>query len=211
MKSTRFILWVVVAAMVLMGAGYAAWSQTFTISSTVQTGELYVYIAETHTVEVQEADGEYYTEGNSYLDLENLVTTTTSQNAAGDETTISTLSYKVGDVYPGTRIKTTFTFHNKGTLKARVIFDENNSYVNNAGNELWKNIIFTVNDAQVTVNDTTESVKANIANAILTEIGTELEPGDVRVVTIVQELPRNSGDETEGKSLDWGMVFQFEQ
>ncbi|AUS95550.1 hypothetical protein CDQ84_16720 [Clostridium thermosuccinogenes] len=209
MNKTRFILLVTVAAMVLMGAAYAAWTQTFTISSTVDTGELFVKISEVNKVEVDDGKGSYTTAGNSYLDLSNLVNYTTARNADGTQETLSTLSYDIDKVYPGTRLTTTLTFTNMGTMRTKIAFNEAASQITNAGNELWKDLVFTVNGTPVIVSDAA-TAKTSIANAIMNEIGA-MEPGATKTVTIVQELPLSSTNETEKLNLQWTMSFIFQQ
>jgi predicted ribosomally synthesized peptide with SipW-like signal peptide len=44
MKKTKFLALVLVVAVVLMGAGYAAWSDTFKVDNTIETGELAVVL-----------------------------------------------------------------------------------------------------------------------------------------------------------------------
>lgn len=119
MKKTRFILWVVVAAMVLMGAGYAAWSQTFTINSTVQTGHLYV--------KVQKA-------------IED-------QSIGIDEGVNSTtVNFTITDMYPGKSVQHVLRFTNQGTMPVRLKFNSG-TYPEN--DPLWRDLVIEVNGEEV--------------------------------------------------------------
>ncbi len=42
MKNKKFLAMILVLSMMLMGAGYAAWTQSFDVEATVNTGELKV-------------------------------------------------------------------------------------------------------------------------------------------------------------------------
>ncbi len=42
MKNKKFMAMILVLSMMLMGAGYAAWTQSFDVEATVDTGELKV-------------------------------------------------------------------------------------------------------------------------------------------------------------------------
>ncbi len=43
MKSSKVIIFVLAIAMIAMGAGYAAWTQSFTVTAQVDTGQLSVW------------------------------------------------------------------------------------------------------------------------------------------------------------------------
>lgn len=85
MKKTKFIALVLVVAIGLMGAGYAAWSDSILINTTVQTGQLDVHfvedaeilLADPHVgIEVDYAnDGSDSTDGQSDLDIANVTIT----------------------------------------------------------------------------------------------------------------------------------------
>jgi len=115
MKRTRFVLWVIVAAMVLMGAGYAAWSQTFTINSTVQTGHLYV--------KVQNANED--------------------QSIGIDEGVNSTtVKFTITDLYPGKSVQHVLRFTNQGTMPVKLKY---NGGTYPASDPLWRDLVIKVN------------------------------------------------------------------
>lgn len=103
MKRTRFIALALVVALMMMGAGYAYWTEDLTISNTVDTGELDVVFvspewATEDTYMSQEPNG-------SYCELTN---------------DTHALSIFLQDVYPGAQSTVKFTVENSGTLGAFV-------------------------------------------------------------------------------------------
>lgn len=211
MKRTKFIMLVVVVALVLMGAGYAAWTQVFTIDSTVSTGELFVQVVNTdNTYEVVDADGNRVSGGdldtdNDYLDLK----VTSKSDGEGERQTLTELSFNLNNMYPGTRQTSKIEFKNLGTLKTITAF--NNLAIDpSGGNALWNDLVIEVNGNRVADGNNAGVKLENLAEAIRDAVG-ELEPGGSADVTIVQELPFSSENETEDLSLKWTVPLEFRQ
>lgn len=222
MKRTKFVLLALVAAMILMGAGYAAWSQTFTITSTVSTGELFVQVSDegiTSVIVDANGDGDYVDADDVDVDAGNAddyylvyptVATENGDPSGAGESTLAKIAYTI-DLYPGTQVTSKIDFKNLGTIKTKqpVVSATDGSII---GDELWDDLVISVNDGAAIEGEGQEKLD-NLANAIAEEVG-DLEPnGDgTASVTIVQELPITSGNETENKeSLDWEVEFTFEQ
>lgn len=106
MKKSKALVAALLAAVVTMGAGYAAWTDKLTINNTVSTGEFKVEFVE------QNRWGQYprimKTDGTS----KEYVTATISQNNP-NKTTVT-----VGNMYPNTLVKYDVKFENKGTIPA---------------------------------------------------------------------------------------------
>jgi len=223
MKRTKFVLLALVAAMILMGAGYAAWSQTFTINSTVSTGELFVQVSDaddgtdgiitsvkidtdgdgTYDEEVTSGDAEeYYLGGYPTATLGDEFT-----SSDGEETSYATLTYDIPEIYPGTEVTSQIKFTNLGTIKIKTVGE--GIAVNN--NSLWDELIIKVNDEEIDGSGQTKL--DNLAEALAAAVGDEgdLEPDDPATVTIVQELPISSENDTEKKDLTWSVRLTFEQ
>ncbi len=224
MKRTKFVLLALVAAMILMGAGYAAWSQTFTINSTVSTGELFVMISDegiTSVIVDKDGDGDYVvgageTDENvtpATADANYLVyptVATTAGDTSGANTTLAKIEYTI-DLYPGTQVTSEINFENLGTIKTKqpVVSATSGTII---GDDLWDDLVITVNGGAA-IDGAGQDKLNNLADAIAAAVGA-LEPnGDGEAtVTIVQELPITSGNETENKeSLDWEVELTFEQ
>jgi predicted ribosomally synthesized peptide with SipW-like signal peptide len=104
MKKTKVIALVLCAAIMLMGAGYAYWSDTLTINNTVATGEFKVeFIDDQFYPKIFGASGETYT------------TKTIVQNDA------KTTTVEIGNMYPGRNIRYELKIQNNGTVPA--VFD----------------------------------------------------------------------------------------
>ena len=112
MKRTRFTLLAVVVAL-LMGAGYAAWTQAFNLGGNVSTGELFIKITEDHEYVVLDENGEPADAADDPgFDVE------TETDGEGDRETITELTFNLSNMYPGTRISSTISFENLGSIKA---------------------------------------------------------------------------------------------
>jgi len=206
MRRTKFILLALVAALVLMGAAYAAWTQSFVINSTVETGELFVKVENTENkVMVVDGSGEYKETRDGGLNLSNLVTSTSENSADGSKNTLTTISYNVGNVYPGTKIISKFSFTNLGTINA--VTSATNPAVSD--NELWNQFVIRVNGVAVT-GDTANAKLANLRDAIRNAVGS-LEISASKQVTIEQELPYDSTNAVENKKLEWSVSLTFTQ
>jgi|GEM_PF-3393639 len=221
MKRTKFVLLSLVAALILMGAGYAAWSQSFTITSTVSTGELFVQVSDegiTSVIVDANGDGDYVDADDVDVDAGNAddyylvypTVTTENGDTSGENTTLAKIAYTI-DLYPGTQVTSEINFENLGTIKTKqpVVSAASGSIIED---DLWDDLVITVNGGAA-ISGTGQDKLDNLANAIAAEVG-DLEPNGTGTATvaIVQELPITSGNETENKeSLDWEVEFTFEQ
>jgi len=212
MKRAKFIMLAVIAALVLMGAGYAAWTQVFTINSTVSTGELFVQVKNTgNTYEVLDSDDNVTESGvlNTTNDYLNLAVNTTAIDEGTSRETLTQITYNLAKMYPGTRVISEITFENFGTLKA--VTSYNNLVINpSSGNALWTDLEIKVNGSPIANGSNSSEKLENLALAISTAVG-NLEPGTLKTVTIIQELPITSGNSTEDLSLTWTLPLTFSQ
>ena len=212
MKRTKFIMLAVVVALALMGAGYAAWTQMFRLESNVSTGELFVKINNSSNYyEVLDADGEVVSKENldtqnDYLDLS---VDSTVEGEGTDRETLTQLVFNLNKLYPGVRVTSVITFENLGTLK--VVTDvDNNTIVLPSEDDLVLLDALEVKVNGVTVTGSGYDKFNNLVEAITGAIG-ELEPGDDVSVEIIQGLPYESGDATEGLDLEWVIPLVFKQ
>lgn len=104
MKNKKFLSMILVVAMMLMGAGYAAWSQTFTVNATINTGELEMAVIDAVESSCDQMDyEECYMNGTQTFD---------------DGTGIVTLT--VNNMYPGSSYGADYTFKNVGTVGTKL-------------------------------------------------------------------------------------------
>lgn len=106
MKRTRILALVLAVAVMMMGAGYAAWTDTLTITHTVSTGELDVMFGD-GTVDFQ-ADNDGVAEGTGFV--------TTDANDVNSSTATVTLS----NLYPGAVATVTIPVENIGSIPAKL-------------------------------------------------------------------------------------------
>ena len=122
MKKTRFLAMILVVSIMLMGAGYAAWNESITISSTVDTGNLSVAMS----------TGNVYVYPNASMLAEDGFTNTqrTLKEAILDSSAVekNVVNVKVNNLYPGARVKVVVPIANDGSIPVKL---EGNVFANN--------------------------------------------------------------------------------
>lgn len=118
MRNKKFLAAVLVVAMMLMGAGYAAWSQSFTINGTVQTGELLVKYHSSQLARIEKLDIPAGYDDCLVDDVNGFddCYMTVNQGKIDNDT----LFMSVEKMYPGSACRSTFRFLNKGTLGVKL-------------------------------------------------------------------------------------------
>jgi len=206
----KFILLALVAALVLMGAAYAAWTQTFTINSSVETGELFIKIENTNNEVLVDKNGDGYYGDDEKVNpsVVGLNVSPTFINGANEKTTLSTISYKIDNMYPGIKIISTFTFENIGSINATTSAEGTTG--TNKDDPLWRELVIRVGDGSPISGSNAGNKIHNLAEAIKNAVG-DLTVGEKITVTIIQELPYSSQNETENQKLDWSVTLAFKQ
>lgn len=105
MKKTKVLAFALSAAIIVMGAGYAAWSETVTINNTVQTGDLKVEFIDNVKHPLA---GSFNNKGSN----PNFINTSIVQDN-GQLTTV-----KVGNMYPGSTAFFETRIENLGSIPA---------------------------------------------------------------------------------------------
>ncbi|MFZ5352001.1 MAG: SipW-dependent-type signal peptide-containing protein [Bacillota bacterium] len=118
MKKTRFLALALVVAVMLMGAGYAAWTDQLVINNTVETGELNV-------VFVEQEGSIYPPQGPYPIILAGDVTGNVNPMNCFTEVSIDQenqklTTVKVENLYPGVMTYYHVKFQNIGTIPAKV-------------------------------------------------------------------------------------------
>ncbi len=124
MKKTRFIALALVVAIMLMGAGYAAWTDTMEIKTTVKTGHLDVHFVDEASFVLAD-----YTQGKvEYAKANNAVTK--------EENNWDVAKVELSNMYPGALSKVTLKMVNNSTIPVgmEAITDTRSSNFNDAFN-----------------------------------------------------------------------------
>lgn len=100
MKKTRFLALVIVIAMTLVGAGYAWWTDTLVVKSTVETGTLDVQFKDYPDLMVDEE--------SEYLEV------------VDPDYGEKEVAFTVKNMYPGAQYRTVFTQENVGSIPAKL-------------------------------------------------------------------------------------------
>lgn len=111
MKKYKFITLAMVLAVMLMGAGYAYWTETLTISSTVTTGELDVQFVPLALLDGS-STGDYDNKRPFNKDYMDVSLTPADNNHK--------LICNFTDIYPGAGGYIKFRVENKGTVPAKL-------------------------------------------------------------------------------------------
>lgn len=110
MKKTKVIALVLCAAIMLMGAGYAAWSDQVFLNTTVRTGNFAMEITKaTMRTGSNQAQNEVH-DWHSY--------DWTRSGAVSNTATTATVEFL--DMYPGGMVQVDMTTQNKGTIPAKL-------------------------------------------------------------------------------------------
>ncbi|WP_031513290.1 hypothetical protein [Desulfofalx alkaliphila] len=124
MKKFKFLALAIALAVMLMGAGYAAWTDSFKTTTTLETGNLKIELSnaqesyEVTTMKNDEyaalvAEDNVYRTADRNVKVENGVL----HDVAIDHET-NTVSFGFGNLYPGTTVWTTLEATNTGTVPA---------------------------------------------------------------------------------------------
>ncbi|SES87073.1 SipW-cognate class signal peptide [Natronincola peptidivorans] len=160
MKKSRFLALILVVAVMMMGAGYAYWTQDLTIENTITTGRL----------EVEFEGPELVLPNNTYMHE-------SSDFDIDDDADIPALKLDLVDAYPGAQADISFKLVNKGTLAAIVKGFDFSEVVGEGTNEglvLCKKL-------SVDGNEKVFSEKTTLKDALLNELNIRLEPDNDHV------------------------------
>ncbi|WFA08269.1 hypothetical protein [Tissierella sp. Yu-01] len=106
MKKTKFLALALVVALALSGAGYAYWTETLTVDTTVKTGQLDFQFGEA-TVTTSDEKG-------------NIVVENISRENNGNNVDDSKLLITVRDMYPGATATIKFDVYNNSTMEGKL-------------------------------------------------------------------------------------------
>lgn len=108
MKKSKFLALALAIAVMLMGAGYAAWTDQLNITDTIKTGHLDV-----HFVDL---------EGNSELTLADYETGSVSytQDGEGGQNDWDTATATINNVYPGGNFTIKYRLFNNSTMPVKL-------------------------------------------------------------------------------------------
>lgn len=206
MIKTRVIALALGVATMMMGAGYAAWTDTLTINNTIGTGELDVQFTDPNwsSVELTASD---------YVVLEDV------------DRSPKTVSFTLNNLYPGANYRTLTEMKNTGTIPAK--FDK--ATIMFSGDQILKDNIkvnfncwvFDPNGVHIdTIIPSQSNIPLSSLETVLenTLAGVQLEPG--AYITLEGEsidqlmtftLDPTVGNEAEQKSLSFTIAVDWKQ
>jgi len=104
MKKSRLLVFALALAVVIMGAGYAAWTDDLKINASVNTGQLDVHFVDEGT-----------------FDLDEYVTGTVNYQRDGSgNNDLDIANVKLENLYPGAKAKVTLKMENNSTIPVKM-------------------------------------------------------------------------------------------
>lgn len=123
MKGPKIIALVLILSVIIIGVGYAAWTDTVTISNTVSTGELKVIFLD--AIQYREKGAYDNINNEKYIDIDKNYDDVTKEN-------IKKINFKVENMYPGCTYYFDALAKNVGTIpvvieNVKVMFSDDSS------------------------------------------------------------------------------------
>lgn len=190
MRKTRFLILSLAVAIMLMGAGYAYWTETLTISNTVTTGELDFTFQAADIVTV-----------DTYMDVDD---ESYCRVKDGDDNTIEIALY---DMYPGAEATFEFELLNSGTMEAKV--KNFNFHPDLPGEYEHFRVTSFLMDNQPLV--TGDPILLSALDTVLNNDVITIEKGDARefVITLEIDPAAGNGDVRENAGKDEVPAYTF--
>lgn len=196
MKKSRILALALVAAITAAGVGYAAWTDTLNVNTTVKTGELSVRFVgpENPNGDVYNADPRmFYSTSNNPWAQQDWNSAVKDDLLSGKVTFgEKTMIFDFANMYPGTRGWGLYTFENDGTIPAVIQGVKVEASTKNAGPDniaqvlsalrVTHSTVSIVRDGKVADADKTyiDGITINELQGKLNSIlkGKRLQPGD---------------------------------
>lgn len=207
MKKTKYLALVLVVAIMMMGAGYAAWTDTLTVNSTVNTGYLDVdftnVIGSGLTSPLVEVAHNIVSDGdNTYGDHKSA--------GSGKMANNDLLELTISNFYPGAIAGRIVTVKNEGTVPVKIRRDDFTFFNHN----VVPNTLTVAVEDDITIDvlpaeaQGTEMSKADLnwANKYV-----NIEPGKSAAFTISFNFKSSSDNTTENQTYKYLMTLNFEQ
>jgi len=215
-RKRKFIVGVLILSLMLMGVGYAAWSQTFEVATTVDTGNLTIEATNAHIMGAQLVYDQW---GNTKLVYDESIITEAINKG-------TSIEYNAKNLYPGSSISMLYQVYNGGTIPA-VCKNVEISFNRNSNEDLMDEMI--VRNVMCTKFDSNGShFLGSISGVKLIELenaleslihDVRLEPGesisigsrDKMSALLLIDFPISAGNETENSQLGFTINTVWEQ
>lgn len=183
MKKAKLLVGTLVLATMFTGVGYAYWMQDLKIDSTIEMAQFNVYFSDVVAVGVSdegEIDSSYIRLPNKNTSSSNL-STFISKDGAHINAEKDRATFKVENMYPGSKVRFEATIINDSTIPVKVTPKVTTKHVANTDpekvNGLLKYLDIKVNEQDVNANK--GEVKDQPLNGITLNPKVNIETGDV--------------------------------
>jgi len=218
LKKTRFLALALVVAVMLMGAGYAAWNETIKLDASVTS--TYLNIGLEQETETTYANGDY--DDEETFDPEAFGTTckvTLSDNQRGKATNSSKAKVEFKNLFPGVTQTATLRFINDSKIPVRLT-EVAYSDLSGIDSELLEATTIMITSYEkdsgkayslkdvLEGNTYVEGGNPEINPDVILE---PIAPGETLTYIIEVALPYESGNETQLKSFDFDITHTWTQ
>ncbi|MFZ5352003.1 MAG: SipW-dependent-type signal peptide-containing protein [Bacillota bacterium] len=226
MKKSRYLALVLVIALMLMGAGYAAWTDQLVINNTLKTGNLEV----SFIPELCYGDFYHYLEGDAYEYLREMI--------LDEDYTVNAdaISFFIPNMYPGLEMDFNFVMQNLGTipvtcdgvtvefkntdqiLKDSIVFNNFTLNVYDANGDYKYTALEWIDDnyyddVKLNMTGLESYLQQELVGKLKLGVGdrVELTAGDAGDADYWLWLPDSVGNDTENKNLDMSITLSWKQ
>lgn len=202
MKKTKYLALVLVVAIMMMGAGYALWTDTLVVNSTVKTG-----ILDVDFIEIAEPVNDP-TLVTVYSGIETLSTHADDNGWDRDKVVV-----RIGNLYPGAKVTRTITLKNVGTIPVKVdSLNFQTLLLSDTEGQRVEPILQHMNVA-IKVEGQTFTLPKSVSPLIVAEAGDfEIAVNKEITFEIEFQLDENAPNElTEGKTVQYDITTNFKQ
>ena len=182
MKKTKYLALTLVVAIMMMGAGYAYWSETLTIENTITTGELDFTFQNEDLISISE-----------WMDFDGV--SSIGVNSSND----NQVDIVLEDMYPGAEATVYFELLNSGTMKAKV--------KDFAVSDFAEKAYFNVKDLKVNGVNKGDVALTGLA-AKLNSLNIQIEPGAKVAFEVTLQVEPTATEAEVAENLD-AIMFEL--
>lgn len=188
MKNKKWATIILIASVGLLGAGYAYWNETLTVTTNVSTATMNMTMSDGALTYAEGAQGE--------IGLDDQSNNTAGATVTADDTG---LTWSISNLYPGNDVTVSVVVKNLGTISTKLA---DVSVTNGAGDA--QGILYDVSNGQDTVTNIDKSALGDAIKHCLT--GT-WAPNATKTLTIkvkaAGDLSESKWDENVQVTLTW--------
>jgi hypothetical protein len=206
MKKTKYLAGALAVSIMLMGAGYAAWTQNFVVSNTVNTGSMDFQLnayAEPASHRVSDPEAQIYLDSEKY----------TTMNVSVDQNSYA-IKVDTTKLYPGSKRPYVVTITNTGTMPIK-LGDLENTFIDANKNPITDQtplkLTYEVWPPTPDSPARPEGIVAFKEYLKTKQIGVTKGVNDTLSFRVTQELPITAENSLENQNFTYSLNFKYVQ